>query len=157
MNNNSILMKRSIQIIWIIWIISLIITLSILISHYLQYHSFKFTELVIFNGYALFFIVCLWIPSLIKRVYFEVDIDLAQYDSKTYVIYTAIQWMISFFATITIVLIYGIGNFSDNILIEFCSILFLFIIWAVIADLFVFFIAECFVYLITTIIAESMS
>ena len=123
---------------------------------YLQYHSFKFTELIIFNGYAILFIICLCIPSLIKRINLELAFNLAAYDANVHIICTIIRWIISFFATITIILIYGIGNFSDNFFIEFYCIFFLFLIWAAFADIFIFYIGEYLIYLIGIIISESL-
>ena len=156
MNKKSILRKRSIQIIAIIWVISIIISFFIIVRLYLQYQSFKFTELTILNGYALIFIFCLCIPSFIKRILLESELILTQHDEEFFAICTLIQWIIAFFATIIIIIIYGIGKFSDNIFIEFYYIFFLFIIWAALADIFIFYIVEYIIYVIGIIISESL-
>ena len=156
MNKQSFLRKRSIQAIFIIWIISIIISFYIIVRMYIQYRSLKFTELIIFNGYALIFIICLCIPSFIKYIMLESASNLTQYDANVYVICTIIQWIVAFFATITIIIIYGIGNFSENIFIEFYYVFFLFIIWAALADIFIFYIGEYLIYIIGIIISESL-
>ena len=156
MNKKSILRKRSIQLIAIIWLISIIMSFFIIVRLYLQYQSFKFTKLTIFNGFAIIFIICLCMPSFIKRIMLETGLILTDHDEEIFIICTIIQWIIAFFATITIIIVYGTGNFSDNIFIEFYYILFLFIIWASLADIFIFYIGEYIIYVIGIIISESV-